>query len=1188
MRHFELVDGTSNKFWEIDYVDGASDYTVTWGRIGTAGQTQTKEFATAEKAKSEQAKLVAEKVKKGYSEVGASVVVTAAPTLRAAPAPKAPAAPAPATPAAAAIPTEAPTTPTPEAEPNVTTAPGGRTGGRTGGRPMPDIAAEDGLLWSNALAPRTWAVRGHERATHMPATRTLDAAVKGVLREANSYNNFAKTIEAATGPNSDNQKLIAALQQLLDFAEVLALVKGVPTTLDMIAHIEGGAAWSTWNHSLERLARFRALIATAPEADYQAWAEHARALALTKPNAKFLAFLFPTEDFSTTIADTNSDVMIASSASSVYTGPQSYNFFGSTTSDYTPAHSILHRAGLEALPMVLATSPYGAEGTATRAEILAHCGSDIAFAELVKQIEDRHTQRALTTACSLQPHRAIRFLAGLRGKAEDTARLRLTGINHEFPGLLEAYLETATPDAAKMLRSILDAASIEAVAFSTVPQFLQTPAWTKKRVGVDKPTVLARADVHVTTPPAEIVWRPGEEKEITRATYWSPFSYIRTESDSPAAKVACGKLNPAEFSHVPDKLRAESLGVEAAMDCYDAAGNIALILAKIGAPAIPYLIKCANVAPTTAANGLQSLASADIAGAMALAMSTKSGRRVGASWFARHVEHGIAGLIPEALAKPGKGRTAAERALRQLANSGHRDRIIAVAASGGAEVSAGIARALEADPLDLLPAKMPALPGWCLPAGLAPLVVLDRSGKLPDDAVNHVISMMQISTLDEPYVGLEMLREHVTPESLESFSWSVFQTWASSGYPKDGAWAISQLGILGGDMTARKLSPLIRVWPGEAAHARATTGLDVLAAIGSDVSLMHLNRISETGKFKGLKENAQARIASIAEARGLTREQLADLLVPDLGLDDDGSLWLDFGPRRFRVGFDELLSAIVKDESGAILRALPKPNAKDDADKAKAAGERWKALKKDATEASKIQMRRIELAMSLRRRWDTDSFATVFVNHPLMFHVVRRLVWAVFDPAGSVVTSFRVAEDRTFADANDDTVALPEMTDANGLKIGIVHPLQLNDATLGAWGTVFADYEILQPFPQLGRECFALTDAEKSSTKLERFTDIRCHFGKILSLEYKGWEKGAPQDAGVIGEMVKPLSDGRWVSLGLSEGLWAGYMTETPEQNLGALTIINERDTWKPTTSKLDTVDPIEMSEVLRDLEMMR
>ena len=48
----------------------------------------------------------------------------------------------------------------------------------------------------------------------------------------------------------------------------------------------------------------------------------------------------------------------------------------------------------------------------------------------------------------------------------------------------------------------------------------------------------------------------------------------------------------------------------------------------------------------------------------------------------------------------------------------------------------------------------------------------------------------------------------------------------------------------------------------------------------------------------------------VAEQRDLTPEELADRLVPDLGLDADGSLTLDFGPRAFRVGFDGSLRSI--------------------------------------------------------------------------------------------------------------------------------------------------------------------------------------------------------------------------------------------------------------------------------------
>lgn len=89
MRRFEFVEGTSSKFWEIA-LDGSS-FVVRWGRIGTAGQEQTKSFPTPEKARSEHDKLVAEKTKKGYVEVGEPPAAAGEEPATDAPAPAAPA-----------------------------------------------------------------------------------------------------------------------------------------------------------------------------------------------------------------------------------------------------------------------------------------------------------------------------------------------------------------------------------------------------------------------------------------------------------------------------------------------------------------------------------------------------------------------------------------------------------------------------------------------------------------------------------------------------------------------------------------------------------------------------------------------------------------------------------------------------------------------------------------------------------------------------------------------------------------------------------------------------------------------------------------------------------------------------------------------------------------------------------------
>jgi predicted DNA-binding WGR domain protein len=68
-REFQYTDEKSDKFWHIELAD--SSFTVHFGRTGTNGQTQTKEFGSAEAAKKEYEKLIAEKVKTGYTETTA-------------------------------------------------------------------------------------------------------------------------------------------------------------------------------------------------------------------------------------------------------------------------------------------------------------------------------------------------------------------------------------------------------------------------------------------------------------------------------------------------------------------------------------------------------------------------------------------------------------------------------------------------------------------------------------------------------------------------------------------------------------------------------------------------------------------------------------------------------------------------------------------------------------------------------------------------------------------------------------------------------------------------------------------------------------------------------------------------------------------------------------------------------------
>ncbi|MEY3175714.1 MAG: hypothetical protein RLZZ436_3628 [Planctomycetota bacterium] len=67
MSRFELIEGTSCKFWEVSL--HGTQLIVHWGRIGTRGQSKVYDFPDAAEAEVQQGKLIRQKLAGGYVPV---------------------------------------------------------------------------------------------------------------------------------------------------------------------------------------------------------------------------------------------------------------------------------------------------------------------------------------------------------------------------------------------------------------------------------------------------------------------------------------------------------------------------------------------------------------------------------------------------------------------------------------------------------------------------------------------------------------------------------------------------------------------------------------------------------------------------------------------------------------------------------------------------------------------------------------------------------------------------------------------------------------------------------------------------------------------------------------------------------------------------------------------------------------
>ncbi|HSO34308.1 MAG TPA: DUF4132 domain-containing protein [Labilithrix sp.] len=511
----------------------------------------------------------------------------------------------------------------------------------------------------------------------------------------------------------------------------------------------------------------------------------------------------------------------------------------------------------------------------------------------------------------------------------------------------------------------------------------------------------------------------------------------------------------------------------------------------------------------------------------------------------------------------------------------------------GDEIAAGAplaARAVEASTraaeLEVVPAGIPSLPAFFDPSALPAPTLLDGT-PLPPDAVRVLGEMLQFSTPARPYRGLAEVRSACEPRSLDELAVAVLARWREAGEPTSDLWVLDCAAQIGGEGAAREVATRVRAWSrgaepprdawddeehrlvrvstGDRGWGLARAGCLALAGAGSDLALTLLDDLARNGSASWLRKQASDALDSASERRGggkrLRAPALADDIVPDLGLDPDGTTTLDLGGRVLSVTFDETLTPRLVDADGTRHKSFPRSRKDDDPVKYARAKARFQGLVKDTASLARQQSSQLESAMCTRRAWALEAHRERFVAHPLLRHLGHGLVWALEDRS----RTFRIAEDQTFADEHDAAVEL-----ASSARIVIAHPIDLDAASRARWSSLFADYAIIQPFPQLGRETFTFGE-ESGKHLLTRAEGKQTSRGRLFQLARRGW--AARVHGGGIDEYFRELPSGAHAHLGISPPVVVG---SAPADATYTLTRVS-------CTYALHRLPPLDFSELARD-----
>jgi hypothetical protein len=291
--------------------------------------------------------------------------------------------------------------------------------------------------------------------------------------------------------------------------------------------------------------------------------------------------------------------------------------------------------------------------------------------------------------------------------------------------------------------------------------------------------------------------------------------------------------------------------------------------------------------------------------------------------------------------------------------------------------------------------------------------------------------------------------------------------------------------------------------------------LSALANSNDPVIIQLLLSIARRHRTNSVQEKARTLVEEIAERNGWTQDELADRTIPTAGFEPNGSQVLQLGSRELIVKLSPDLKVVLVNEQGKTLKSLPAARQDDDPEQVKQAKKDFSSSKKELKQVVDLQGKRLYEAMCVEREWEYAEWKEYLLDHPVMRHLVQKLVWKFSDGDKSVWA--RPTAELELIDIEDE-----DYNPSSTTKVSVAHASQLSSEEGKAWIKHFKEEKIKPLFGQFEQPTHELSSDDKKSTSLNYhkgwMTDAFTLRGILTK---RGYQRGDAEDGGYFTNYYK-------------------------------------------------------------------
>lgn len=249
-------------------------------------------------------------------------------------------------------------------------------------------------------------------------------------------------------------------------------------------------------------------------------------------------------------------------------------------------------------------------------------------------------------------------------------------------------------------------------------------------------------------------------------------------------------------------------------------------------------------------------------------------------------------------------------------------------------------------------------------------------------------------------------------------------------------------------------------------------GVHALSQINDPIALGQLALLKIKVKFGSAQKEIEKAFNVAAERSGLPREELEEMSVPTYGLTEVGVCEEKMGnfTARLTITGTDSTELVWLRPDGKAQRGVPAEVKASYVEDLKA----LQAYAKDIQKMLPAQRDRIDSLFLQQRSWSINLWRERYLDHPLIGTLARRILWQ-FNHGSD--TTVGIWFNGRFVDVDLKPIAI----DNPNTSVRLWHPIDRSTEEIVAWRSWLDAQKLQQPFKQVHREIYVLTDAERTT-----------------------------------------------------------------------------------------------------------